>query len=145
MGMPLSLEQIMTNAASGMSAQSIRMNTIASNMANTDTVGTTEADTYHSKYPVFAEVKRRVQGADINNQPVGGVQVTSIKHTEKPLQTKYDPQNPMANDQGMVYLTDVNPIEQMTNMIAASKDYQANVEMVTTTKSLILHTLDVMR
>lgn len=145
MGMPLSLEQIMTNAASGMSAQSIRMNTIASNLANADTVGSSDADTYHAKYPIFSEVKRRVQGADVNNQPVGGVQVTDIKTNTKPLESRYDPNNPLANEDGMVFLTDVNPIEQMTNMIAASKDYQADVEMVTTTKNLILRTLDVLR
>lgn len=145
MGMPLSLEQIMTNAASGMSAQSIRMNTIASNLANSDSVGTTEADTYHTKYPVFTEVRKKVAGADFHDQPIGGVEVTSIKHSSKPLESKYDPDNPLANEQGFVFLTDVNPIEQMTNMIAASKDYQADVEMVNTTKNLIMRTLEVMR
>ncbi|MFZ2315663.1 MAG: flagellar basal body rod protein FlgC [Gammaproteobacteria bacterium] len=145
MSMPLSLEQIMTNAASGMSAQSIRMNTIASNLANSDSVGTTEADTYHTKYPIFTEVRKKIQGADFNDQPVGGVEVTGIQHSTKPLESKYEPDNPLANGEGMVYLTDVNPVEEMTNMIAASKEYQANIEMVNTTKNLILRTLDVMR
>ncbi len=71
--------------------------------------------------------------------------MTDIKTNTKPLESRYDPNNPLANEDGMVFLTDVNPIEQMTNMIAASKDYQADVEMVTTTKNLILRTLDVLR
>lgn len=137
------LEQILTNAASGLSAQTIRMNTIASNLANAGSVGNSEDTTYHSKYPVFSEVTSNVVGIGQDDQPVGGVRVTGVKESTKPLDKRYDPSHPMADKDGNVYLTDVNPIAQMTDMISASKEYQANVEIMNTTKSLIMQTLNV--
>jgi flagellar basal-body rod protein FlgC len=139
-----SLEKIFTNAASGMSAQSIRMNTIASNLANAGSVGGSEASTYHSKYPIFSEVTQRVAGLNEDDQPVGGVRVTDIKKTDKPLDKRYQPDHPSADKDGYVYITDVNPIEEMTNMIAASKDYEANVEVMNTTKSLVAQSINVL-
>ena len=137
-----SLERILTNAASGMSAQSIRLNTIASNLANADSVGSSEAGTYHSKYPIFSEVTQPISGMSSEDQPIGGVRVTEVSKSTKPLQRHHDPDNPQADGDGNVYMTDVNPIEEMTNMIAASKEYQANVEVMNTTKSLIQQTLN---
>lgn len=139
------LEQILTNSASGMSAQSVRMNTIASNLANSDSVGSSSESTYHVKYPIFSEVVNKVNGLANGEQPIGGVRVTDIKQTEKELEKRYEPDNPLANEQGFVYLTDVNPVEEMTNMISASKDYQANVEMMNTAKNMILQSLDAIR
>ena len=138
------LETIMNNAASGMSAQAIRLNTIASNLANADSVGGTEADTYHQKTPVFSEVKDKISGLSDSDQPIGGVRVTEISNSDKPVQRRHEPDNPPADSDGNVYLTDVNPIEEMTNMIAASKDYQANVDVMNTTKSLITQTLNIL-
>ncbi len=139
-----SLEKIFTNAASGMSAQSIRMNTIASNLANAGSVGGSEASTYHTKYPIFSEVTKRVSGLNEDDQPIGGVRVTDIKKTTKPLDKRYQPDHPSADKDGYVYITDVNPIEEMTNMIAASKDYEANVEVMNTTKSLVVQSINVL-
>jgi len=139
-----SLDQILTNAASGMSAQNIRMNTIASNLANAGSVGSSEAATYHTKYPVFAEVTHNVAGLTQGDQPVGGVRVTKVASSNKPLEKTYEPDNPMADKDGNIYNTDVNPIAEMTNMISASKEYQANVEIMNTTKNLIMQTLTVL-
>ncbi|VVC77096.1 Flagellar basal-body rod protein FlgC [Aquicella siphonis] len=138
-----SLEQVLTNAASGLSAQSIRMNTIASNLANAGSVGSTEESTYHTKYPVFSEVKQGLAGMGQDDQPVGGVRVSSVKDSQKPLEKRYEPSHPLADKDGYVYMTDVNPISEMTNMISASKEYQANVEIMNTTKNLIMQTLSV--
>lgn len=140
----MSLEKILTNAASGMSAQTIRMNTIASNLANSDNVAGTESEAYHAKYPIFSEVTQKVPGLTENDQPTGGVKVTDITKNVKPLEKRYQPDHPLANKEGYIYLTDVNPIEEMTNMISASKDYQANVEIMNTTKNLIMQTLTVL-
>lgn len=137
-----SLEKILTNASSGMSAQSIRLNTIASNLANANSVGTTEDSTYHSKYPIFSEVTQKVQGLSDADQPVGGVRVTDVKDSQKPLERHYDPNNPQADQDGFVFATDVNPIEQMTNMISASKDYEANVQVMTTAKELLVQSIN---
>lgn len=139
-----SLEKIFTNAASGMSAQSIRMNTIASNLANAGSVGGSQDATYHAKYPIFSEVTKRVAGLSEDDQPVGGVRVTDVKHTTKPLEKRYQPDHPSADKDGYVYMTDVNPIEEMTNMIAASKDYEANVEVMNTTKSLVAQSINIL-
>lgn len=140
-----SMEKIFASAASGMSAQSIRMNTIASNLANSSSVGPTEQATYHSKYPIFSEVTQNIAGLPSNDQPIGGVRVTDIKQSTKPLERHYDPNNPSANSDGFVYITDVNSIEEMTNMISASKDYEANVQVMNTTKDLMMQSLNAIK
>jgi flagellar basal-body rod protein FlgC len=140
-----SLDKIFTNASSGMSAQSIRMNTIASNMANAGNVGTSEDETYHKKYPIFSEVTSAISGLSDSDQPLVGVRVSNIKHTDKPLQRKYEPSNPAANSDGYVFLTDVNPIEEMTDMISASREYEANVEMMNTTKNLMAQSINLLK
>lgn len=139
-----SLDRIFTNAASGMSAQSIRMNTIASNLANAGSVGGTDQDTYHKKFPIFSEVKNSIAGLNPEDQPIGGVNVTSIENSKKPLEKRYQPDNPSAGPDGNVYVTDVNPIEEMTNMIAASKEYEANVDVMNTAKNMVLQSLNVL-
>lgn len=140
--MVASLDQIMTNAASGLSAQSIRINTIASNLANAGTVGSSNQATYHKKYPIFSEVTQEIPGLNKSDQPVGGVQVTDVLQTKKELERRHEPNHPSADANGFVYVTDVNPIEEMTNMISASKEYQANVEVMNTTKNLITQTIN---
>ncbi len=140
-----SLSKIFTTATSGLSAQSIRMNTIASNLANAGTVGGSDDTTYHKKYPIFSEVTNAIQGLSPQDQPIGGVQVTDVKSSETPLQRRYDPKNPTADSEGYVYLTDVNPIEEMTNMISASKEYEANVEIMNTAKNLMSQSINVLK
>ncbi len=139
-----SMERILTNAASGLSAQSIRMSTIASNLANAGSVGTTADSTYHAKYPVFSEVNQQVMGLSAADQPVGGVQVTDITQSNKPLERRYEPHNPLADQKGYVYATDVNPIAEMTDMISASKEYEANVQVMNTTKSLMEQSINLL-
>jgi len=139
-----SLDKILTNAASGLSAQSVRMNTIASNLSNAGSLGSSEEATYHKKIPIFSEVTQKIQGLNDADQPVGGVRVTEVTQSKTPLNKRYEPDNPMANQDGFVFMTDVNPIEEMTNMIAASKDYEANIEMMNTTKSLLVQSLNVL-
>lgn len=139
------LDKILTNAASGMSAQSIRLNTIASNLANASSVGNSEQTTYHAKYPIFSEVKHAVSGLSDQDQPIGGVRVTQISQSKKPLERHYEPSNPLADKDGFVYVTNVNPIEEMTNMIAASKEYEANVSVEKTTENLIIQSIEALR
>lgn len=138
------LEQILNNTASGMSAQSIRMNTVASNIANADSISGDPGKTYRAKHPVFSEVKQSIPGIAESEQPLGGVRVTEIKNSQKPLEKRYEPDNPQSDENGYIYLTDVNQIEEMTNMIEASREYQANVEVMNTTKSLLLQTIKVL-
>ena len=140
-----SLERVLTNASSGMSAQSIRMNTIASNLANAGSIGSSEDTTYRAKFPIFSTVQQKVMGLSDADQPIGGVRVTDIKNSEQPLDKRYDPNNPQADKDGFVFVTDVNPIAEMTNMIAASKEYEANVQVMNTTKELLMKSLDAVK
>lgn len=140
-----SLERVLTSAASGMSAQSIRINTIASNLANAGSVGDSDETTYHAKFPIFSEVTQKIPGLADSDQPIGGVRVTHISSSQTPLEKRYDPNNPSADASGFVYATDVNPIEEMTNMIAASKEYEANIQVMSTTKDLLLQSLEVLK
>lgn len=140
-----SFQRIFATSASGMSAQSIRMNTISSNLANASSVGGTEAETYHAKYPIFSEITQDIPGLDKSDQPIGGVRVTKIATSEKALDKKYDPDSPSAGEDGYVYSTNVNFIEEMTNMISASKEYEANVEVMNTTKSLMAQSINLLK
>ncbi len=138
------MDGIFNVMASALSAESIRMNTTASNLANAGSVGGTEQDTYHSKHPVFMTIQQKVAGLRDGVQPDGGVRVVDVVQSDTPLDWQYDPANPLADKNGRIYVTDVNPIAEMTNMIAASKEYQADVEVMNTTKSLLLQTIHAM-
>lgn len=128
--------------ASSMSAESIRMNVTASNIANAGNMGS-EKSTYRAKHPVFSEVKDQVFGLLQQEQPTGGVRVTDVIESKKPLNWRLDPDNPLADKNGRVYLTDVNPVEEMADMISASRQYQASVETMNTIKNLLMQTIKV--
>ena len=140
----MALERILNTMASAMSAQSIRMNVTASNLANASSMGSSEETTYRSKHPVFQDVQQQISGLSEADQPIGGVMVKDIIQSNKKLDSHYDPDNPLADKDGRVYLTDVDPVSEMTDMMAASKEYQANVEVINTIKSLLLKTIHAM-
>lgn len=121
-----------------MSAQSIRLNAVASNLSNADNLSSTEAGAYRAKEPIFEAIygAMRDQGNNIN-----GVRVTSIKESAAPVQARYMPGNPLADANGYVYGSNVNPIEEMVNMISASRSYQNNVEVMNTSKQMLLRIL----
>jgi flagellar basal-body rod protein FlgC len=142
--MPVGLDSILNTMSSALSAESIRMNITASNLANSGNVGGSEATTYHSKHPVFSEIKQKISGLSMNEQSVGGVQVKEIINSTKKLDWRFEPDNPLADKEGKVYLTDVDSISEMTDMIAASKEYHADLEVMNTTKSLMIKTIRAM-
>lgn len=135
---------VMNVMGSALSAESTRMSITASNLANANSMGSSEENTYHSKHPVFQEVQQQVAGLPSGDQPIGGVRVVDIMKSQKPLQWHYDPDNPLADDEGHVYKTDVDPIAEMTDMIESSKNYNADVEVMNTTKNLLLKTIRAM-
>lgn len=135
------MEKILNIAASAMSAESIRMNTTASNLANAGNVGSTDKGTYHAKHPVFSTVTAAVAGITQAEQPIGGVRVTDVVENKTPLTWRFDPDNPLADKDGRVYQTDVNAIEEMADMISSSRQYQASVEMMSTTKNLMMQVI----
>jgi flagellar basal-body rod protein FlgC len=133
----MSLAKVFDIAASGMSAQAIRMNTVASNMANSNNVNGDPAKVYRAMQPVFSTVMMGTQ----NDPASAGVRVDDILRSDKDPAKLYAPDNPLANEEGYVYQSNVNFAEEMANMISASRSYQNNVEMMNTTKQLMLATL----
>jgi flagellar basal-body rod protein FlgC len=137
----MGLYNVFNVAGSSMSAQSVRLNTVASNLANADTVSTKEADVYRSRQPVFAAVMEALG----NNQSSVPVRVAGVVESQAPARQEYQPDHPLANEQGYIYKSNVNSIEEMANMMAASRSYQDNVEVFNTSKQLLLKTLSMGR
>jgi flagellar basal-body rod protein FlgC len=123
-------------AGSAMTAQSQRMNTTASNMANADSVAGPDGRPYRARQVVF-------EMAPGDGQGIGGVKVARVIEDPSPLRMVHDPKNPHANAEGYVAMPNVNVVEEMVNMISASRSYQANVEVLNTAKTLMLKTLTV--
>ena len=128
-------------AASGMAAQSVRLNTTASNLANADSVSGDPATVYKARHPIFQAVKATLasQGSGAEGGPA--VRVTGIYESTAPASARYEPGNPLADAKGFVYAPSVNIVEEMVNMISASRSYQNNVEVMNTSKELLLATL----
>ena len=123
-------------AASAMAAQSQRMNVTASNLANADSVAGPDGQPYRARQVVF-------EMAPPGGQAIGGVRVARVIEDPSPLRMLHDPKNPNANAEGYVTLSNVNVVEEMVNMISASRSYQANVEVLNTAKTLMLKTLSI--
>lgn len=134
----MSMFKVFDVAGSAMSAQSLRLNVTASNMANANSVSSSEGETYRARQPVFAAMLEQASGQQQANV---GVQVNGIVESQAPLQRQYNPNHPMANEEGYVFLPNVNMVEEMANMISASRSYQSNVEVINTAKQLMMKTL----
>ena len=126
-------------AGSGMSAQSVRLNATASNLANAESVGSDPSTVYKAKHPIFEAV--RAELAAHGKNPNVAVRVRDIVESQAEPTARYEPGNPLADSNGYVYAPNVNVIEEMTDMISASRAYQNNVEVMNTSKELMLATL----
>jgi flagellar basal-body rod protein FlgC len=122
-------------AGSAMTAQSVRLSTVASNLANADTVAGSPEAVYRAKQPVFAA--EPVAG----DPALAGVRVTAVNESTAAPIKRYEPNHPLADAQGYVYAPDVDPVAQMVDMISASRSYQADVEVLNTAKELANATL----
>jgi flagellar basal-body rod protein FlgC len=127
-------------AGSGMAAQSVRLNTVASNLANAESVSGTAEGAYKARHPVFEAVKAAVQSGN-SVDPGVAVKVLGIVEDNKAPEMRYQPGNPLANAEGYVFAPNVNVVEEMVDMISASRAYQNNVEVMNTSKDLLLATL----
>jgi flagellar basal-body rod protein FlgC len=128
-------------AGSGLSAQSVRLNTVASNLANADSVSGDPSSVYKARHPVFKAVQAALAGSQGARKSDQVVQVAGIVESKAAPTVRHDPGNPLADAQGNVYAPNVNVIEEMTDMISASRSYQNNVEVMNTAKDLMLATL----
>jgi len=141
----MSLSNVFGIAGSAMSAQSVRLNTTASNLANAESISSSEGETYRARKPVFAVQMAEQMGINSLDaaglQAGAGVQVTEIVESQSPLRPVYNPNHPMADEQGYIYYPNVNVVEEMADMISASRSFQINAEIMNTAKQMIQRTL----
>lgn len=134
----MSLFNVFQVSSSAMTAQSMRLNAVASNLANADSVISSDGKPYRAKQVVFQATPMGNTG-DLSK----GVRVTQVVEDAAPPRMVYDPKNPAADEKGYVAFPNVNVVEEMTNMISASRSYQTNVEVMNTAKTMLLRTLNI--
>lgn len=138
------IDNIFGIAGSALNAQMARMNAVASNMANASTVAGSEKEAYRGKRTVFKAVMEE-QKVQRDQTYQGGVRIDALIDDPSPVRRMSDPGNPLADKDGFVYLSNVNEMTEMVEMMAASRSYQNNVEVVNTTRQLLMRTLDITR
>ncbi|MFT6590990.1 MAG: flagellar basal-body rod protein FlgC [Rhodoferax sp.] len=121
-------------SGSAVSAQSQRLNVVASNLANADAVAGPDGQGYKSRQVMFETTP---MGSDAS----AGVRVTGVKESQEPLRKVHNPSHPSADAEGYVTHSNVNSVEEMVNMMSASRSYQNNIEVMNTAKTLLLKTL----
>ncbi len=136
----MSLFNIFDIAGSGLSAQNTRLNTVASNLANAESISSTPQGAYKSKQPIFSATLQGQLNSPNSSASVG-VRTVGIVESRAENVAQYQPGNPLADEEGYIYLSNVNVIEEMTNMMSASNSYQSNIEVLNTSKELLLQTL----
>lgn len=143
----MSMFKVFDISGSAVSAQSQRLNVVASNLANADTVAGPDGQSYKARQVVFQTVMMAASGnvsADVTGDPVSasaGVRVSTITEDNTPGRKVRDPSHPAADADGYVTYSNVNAVEEMVNMISSSRSYQNNIEVMNTAKSLLLKTL----
>ena len=132
----MSLDSIYRIAGSAMNAQTVRLNTVASNLANAESAAGNAADVYKARKPVFAAIYEN--GELTRPLGMGGahVQVMDVVTTGRDPQRRHEPGNPLADAQGYVYYPDVNSIEEMTDMMSATRSFETSVEVLNKVKSM---------
>ena len=138
----MSLASVFNIAGTGMSAQTTRLNTVASNIANAESVSSSIDQTYRARHPVFATVFQQSQGSGGSlfaeqDEAGSGVQVLGIVEDQSNLDMRYEPNHPAANEDGYVFYPNVNVVEEMADMISASRAFQTNAEMMNTAKTML--------
>lgn len=129
--------KIFDTAATGMSAQSLRLNLVASNMANADSISSSIDQTYRSRQPVFRTMLDQTHA----DATAVGVRMVGVVESQAPLIKEYSPDHSQADEEGFIYRPNVNMVEEMANMMSASRSYQSNMEAASAAKQLLLATL----
>ena len=130
----MSISNLFNTAGSALTAQAQRMNVAASNMANADSVAGPNGEPYRAKQVMFELNAGSAEG-------IGGVRVSNVIESDAPFRQEYNPGHALADDKGYVQMPNVNPTDEMINMISSSRSYQANIEVLNTGKELALRTL----
>ena len=133
----MSVFKVFDVAGSGMSAQMLRLNTVASNLANAETISGSAEEVYQARHPVFQSILQEAG----NSNEVATVKVSEVMQEDTAAIPHYRPNHPLANEEGFVYSPNIDAVAEMADMISASRSYQNNVEVLATTKEMLLRTL----
>ena len=137
----MSLFSVFNTAGSALNAETIRLNTTASNLANAESVNGDSTKIYKARHPVFQTVMDDT-ATNFDGEDAGvGVRVLGVVESTAPPLMRYQPDNPLANKDGYVFSSNVNSIEEMTNMISANRSFSTNVEAINTARDLLLKTI----
>lgn len=137
----MSLMSVLDVAGTALTAQSIRLDLVSGNMANSGVVASSEQEAFRARLPVFSTLynQNRFDG------DISGVEVESIAMSQVPIEQRLSPDHPKADADGFIYKANVNMVEEMANMISASRSYTANVQVMNTSKQMLQRTLSIGR
>jgi len=137
----LSLFSVFNVAGSALNAETIRLNTTASNLANAESVNGDASKVYRARQPVFQTMLDQSDFALPEDDASAGVRVLGVVESAAPPTKRYEPENPAANKDGYIYMSNVNSIEEMTNMISANRAFATNIDAINTARDLLLKTI----
>jgi flagellar basal-body rod protein FlgC len=137
----MSLFNVFNIAGSGLNAQTIRLNTTASNLANAESVNGDPTKIYRARHPVFQSMMDNSNSFADGQDASVGVRVLGVVESSAPPLMRYQPDNPLANKDGYVFTSNVNSIEEMTNMISANRSFATNIDVINTARDLLLKTI----
>jgi flagellar basal-body rod protein FlgC len=141
----MAIDNIFGIAGSALNAQMARMNATASNLANASTVAGNEQEAFRAKRTVFKAVLEEQKQMPRDQTYQGGVRIDALIDDPAPIKRMSDPGNPLADKDGYIYMSNVNEMTEMVEMMAASRSYQNNVEVINTTRQLMMRTIDITR
>ena len=139
----MSLFNVFNVAGSALNAQTIRLNTTASNLANAESVSGDAAKTYRARHPVFQSMMDTSNPFADDQEASAGVRILGVVESSAPPSMRYQPDNPAANKEGYVFTSNVNSIEEMTNMISANRSFATNIDVINTARDLLLKTISI--
>ena len=137
----MSLFSVFNISGSALNAQTIRLNTTASNLANAESVDGDPTKVYRARHPVFQTLLNTSDTDADADGAIAGVRVLGVVESTTPAPKRYEPNNPLANKDGYVYMSNVNSIEEMTNMISANRSFTTNIDAINTARDLLLKTI----
>jgi len=137
----LSLFSVFNVAGSALNAETVRLNTTASNLANAESVNGDASKVYRARQPVFQTMVDQSDFGLDDQDSSAGVRVVGVVESATPPMARYEPQNPAANQDGYIYMSNVNSIEEMTNMISANRAFATNIDAINTARDLLLKTI----
>ncbi len=132
----MSFNSIYDTAGSAMNAQTVRLNTVSSNLANADSVASNPNDVYKALKPVFSSVYNQFEAQQTTNKAAVPVYIADVVEVESLVQGKYEPDNPLSNNDGYVYYSGVNVVNEMADMMSATRSFEASAEVFSNVKSM---------